>query len=101
MPSACMMKTIDSTRLPTRQKVLSVSVQMSDLTPPLLRIEPDEEHRHQRIEPERQPVVAENQQLHDGADHVDTQRGTQHLRHEEEPRPGMVRGMPKRPSRYS
>ena len=64
---------------------------MSDLTPPLLRIEPDEEHRHQRIEPERQPVVAENQQLHDGADHVDTQRGTQHLRHEEEPCPGMVR----------
>lgn len=70
---------------------MSVSVQMSDLTPPLLRIEPDEEHRHQRIEPERQPVVAENQQLQDGADHVDTQRGTQHLRHEEKPRPGMVR----------
>ncbi len=29
-----MMKTIDSTRLATRQKVLSVSVQISDLTPP-------------------------------------------------------------------
>ena len=29
-----MMKTIDRTRLATRQKVLSESVQISDLTPP-------------------------------------------------------------------
>ena len=35
--------------------------------------------------------MAENQQLQDGTHHVDAQRGTQHLRHEEEPRPGVVR----------
>ena len=33
------------------------------LDTPLLRIEPDEGHRNQRIEPERQPVTVENEQL--------------------------------------
>ena len=33
-PSPRTMKTIDSARLATRQKDLSVSVQISDLTPP-------------------------------------------------------------------
>ena len=71
------------------------------LDTPLLRIEPDEGHRTQRIEPERQPVTVENEQLQHGTDDIDPQRGAENFRDEEEPCAGAVRGDAGLTSRYS
>ena len=57
----------------------------------LLRIEPDEGHRDQRVGPQRQAVVVEDQQLEHRTDNVDAQGGAQHLRDEEEPGARAVR----------
>ena len=62
------------------------------LHPAPARIEPHEEHRDQGIGPERNAVVREDQQLQHRTHHVDPKRCAQHLRNEEEPRPGAVRG---------
>ena len=53
-------------------------------------VEPDEKHRDEGVAPEREAVVRKDQQLHHGTDHIDAQRGAQHLRNEEKPRPGAV-----------
>ena len=64
------------------------------LDAPLLRVEPDERHRHQGVDPERDAVVGEDQQLEHRADDVDPQGGAEHLRKEEEPGARPVRGDP-------
>ena len=56
----------------------------------LLRIEPDEEHRDGHVDPERQSVVVEDEQLHDGADDIDAQCGAERFGDEEEPGPRAV-----------
>jgi len=73
-----------------RQKLLSVSVQISVFDAALHGVEPDQRDGHDHIEDERYVEGSEYEQLQHGANHEETHGRTEHLRHEEHPGAGAV-----------